>query len=66
MAGLPAKVTPHVLRHTFATWYYVQTKDLTGLMKRGDWSRAGTAMDYAKLAPSDLGERLLDHGWDFR
>lgn len=65
-AGLGADVTPHVLRHTWATWFYAQTRDFGALMDQGGWSGANTANRYRKIAPDDLGQRLLDHGWDFR
>ncbi len=65
-AGLGPDVTPHVLRHTWATWYYAQTMDFGGLMDLGGWSKADMANRYRKLAPDDLAQRLFDHGWDFR
>lgn len=65
-ADLGADVTPHVLRHTWATWYYAQTRDFGGLMDLGGWAKADMANRYRKLAPDDLGDRLLAHGWDFR
>ncbi|WP_170124871.1 tyrosine-type recombinase/integrase [Planktotalea frisia] len=66
LAGLGDDVTPHVLRHTWATWFYAQTRDFGGLMDQGGWSKADMANRYRKLAPDDLSERLLKHGWDFR
>lgn len=65
-AGLGPDVTPHVLRHTWATWFYAQTRDFGALMDLGGWSSADMANRYRKLAPDDLADRLLDHGWDFR
>lgn len=65
-AGLGDDVTPYVLRHTWATWYYAQTRDFGALMDLGGWVKADTANIYRKLAPDDLAERLLAHGWDFR
>lgn len=65
-AGLGDNVTPHVLRHTWATWFYAQTRDFGTLMDQGGWSKADMANRYRKLAPDDLSERLLKHGWDFR
>lgn len=62
----PMKVTPHVLRHTWATWFYAQTRDFGALMDLGGWSKADMANRYRKLAPDDLAERLLARGWDFR
>lgn len=70
MAGLesegPNKVTPHTLRHTWATWFYAQTKDYGELLDQGGWAKSDTAERYRKMAPADLGARLLAHGWDFR
>ncbi len=66
LAGLGDDVTPHVLRHTWATWFYAQTRDFGGLMDQGGWSKADMANRYRKLTPDDLSVRLLKHGWDFR
>ncbi len=65
-AQLGPDVTPHVLRHTWATWHWSQNRDLLELMRSGGWKRADVALHYTKLAPADLGERLLAKGWDFR
>lgn len=65
-AGLGPDVTPHTLRHTFATWHYATNKDLLLLMARGGWKKPDMALRYAKLAPSDLMKDLLSYGWDFR
>lgn len=61
----PRKVTPHTLRHTWATWFYAQTRDFGRLQDLGGWEKADTANRYRKLAPADLSERLFKHGWDF-
>lgn len=60
-----AGVTPHTLRHTWATWYHAATKDFGGLLDLGGWQKADMAQRYRKIAPADLPGRLLDHGWDF-
>jgi len=65
-AGLGDEVVPYTLRHTWATWFYAQTKDYFALLDRGGWRKGDTARDYRKLPPSDLSDRLLRHGWDFR
>ena len=65
LAGLGEDVTPHVLRHTWATWFYAQTKDFGGLMDLGGWKKADMANRYRKLAPADLADRLHAHGWNF-
>jgi len=66
MAQLSNDVTPHVCRHTWATWFWAHNKDLIQLMAFGGWKTAKIALDYAKLAPASLAQDLLDHGWDFR
>lgn len=63
-AALPF-LTPHVLRHTWATWFYAQTLDFGGLMDLGGWQKAEMANRYRKIAPADLAERLARHGWHF-
>lgn len=65
-AELGADVTPHVLRHTWATWMYAQTRDMGALIDEGGWAKADMANRYRKIAPDDLAERLDAHGWDFR
>lgn len=70
IAGLesegPRAVTPHVLRHTWATWFYAASgHNLVALQTNGGWEDARTAMHYTKLAPADLSTRLSAHGWDF-
>lgn len=64
-AGLGVDVTPHVLRHTWATWYYAQTKDFGRMLDLGGWRTVQTAEIYRKLAPANLGDRLHKAGWDF-
>lgn len=64
-AGLGREVTPHVLRHTWATWFYAATHDFGGLLDIGGWQNADMAQRYRKIAPADLPARLADHGWDF-
>lgn len=61
----PDKVTPHTLRHTWATWYYAQTRDFGGLMDLGGWEKADMANRYRKIAPSWLAEALVKAGWEF-
>lgn len=64
-AGLGDDVTPHVLRHTWATWYYSQTLDFGGLLDLGGWRSPDMAMRYRKAAPEALAGALLKTGWDF-
>lgn len=65
-AGLGQDVTPHVLRHTWATWFYASTQDYGRLLDLGGWRTTSTAERYRKIAPADLGRQLESHGWDFK
>lgn len=65
-AGLGPDVTPHTIRHTWATWHYAQNRDFGALLDLGGWSKADVANIYRKIAPDDLGARLYAHGWDYR
>jgi integrase len=47
-------ITPHGLRHTWATWYYAATRDALRLMHRGDWSGLQLVERYAHLATSEI------------
>lgn len=54
----------HVLRHTFATWFYSVTTDRVRLKSLGGWK--SSAVDrYTHLAPRGMKKELLRHGWDF-
>ena len=64
-AGLGRDVTPHVIRHTWATWFYAATKDYGQLLDIGGWRTTSSAERYRKMAPADLGDRLAQAGWDF-
>lgn len=47
-------LTPHDLRHTFATWFYALTKDLLLLKDEGGWRTLSMVERYAHLMPSEL------------
>ena len=47
-------ISPHKLRHTWATWYYQRTKDITKLMELGGWKDPEMAFRYAHLDVSSL------------
>lgn len=49
-AGLDG-ITPHALRHTFATWHYAIHRDLMKLRDEVGWSTITLAERYAKLMP---------------
>lgn len=58
-AGLPATITPHVLRHTWATWHYALHRDLLRLRYDGGWSTASQVERYAHLMPSGHEREIL-------
>ena len=37
-AGLNPELTPHDLRHTWASWHYALNRDLLALKQEGGWS----------------------------
>lgn len=47
-------ITPHGLRHTWATWYYATTQDALRLMHMGGWSGLSLVERYAHLATSRI------------
>lgn len=50
----PADVTPHVLRHTWASWRYAFHRDILRLKAEGDWSSVALVERYAKLVPDGM------------
>lgn len=58
-AQLSRDVTPHVLRHTFASWHYCAWRDPMKLRDDGDWSSIALVERYAKLAPASLRPEVL-------
>lgn len=65
-AGLdPDRYTPHVCRHSWATWFYAQTNDVLRLQSEGGWKSAEWQR-YTKLGTPDLGESALRANWNFR
>ena len=46
-------ITPHTLRHTWATWLYAAGKDPILLRDEGGWSSIAMIERYAHLMPSD-------------
>jgi integrase len=64
-AGLdPATYTPHICRHSWATWYYDQTKDVLRLKAEGGW-KSEEYQRYTKLNAGGIGAIALECGWDF-
>ena len=63
--GLDPRVyTPHVARHSWATWFYSQTRDVVRLKAEGGWE-SGEWERYVKLAAPSLGEAAKRVGFDF-
>lgn len=59
-------VSCHVLRHTWATWAYAATRDLTFLMQQGGWRSAELALRYVHAGTEDLARLVQAHGWEFQ
>ena len=62
-AGLK-DITPHICRHTWATWFYSQTRDPLRMKAEGGWSKDMWER-YAKLATPQLGVIAREFGWEF-
>ena len=55
----------HLFRHTWATWAYACTRDMTYLMGQGGWRSANMVMRYAHTGSDDLAHEILGKGWAF-
>lgn len=51
-AGLDPELTPHDLRHTWASWHYAVHHDLLLLKAEGGWSSVALVERYAHLLPA--------------
>ena len=51
-AGLDPELTPHDLRHSWASWHYALHKDLIRLRQEGGWSTVTLVTRYAHLLPA--------------
>ncbi|WP_406238136.1 tyrosine-type recombinase/integrase [Acetobacter orientalis] len=52
-------MSPHCLRHTFATWHYCAYKDLLKLKEDGGWQTITMVTRYAKKMPDHYREQIL-------
>lgn len=66
-AELPplAKAHCHLFRHTWATWAYAVTRDMTYLMTQAGWRSATMVMRYTHAPAADLATAILEAGWEF-
>jgi integrase len=55
----------HLFRHTWATWAYACTRDMTYLMGQGGWKSANMVMRYSHTAGDGLAMEVLAAGWAF-
>lgn len=65
-AGLDPALTPHDLRHTWASWRYAVDRDLLALKVEGGWSSVTLVERYAHLMPAghEAGIEAFWHGRD--
>lgn len=57
-AGITKPITPHGLRHTWATWHHAQHRDLLLLRHEGGWSSVAMVERYAHLAAPTLAPEI--------
>jgi integrase len=55
----------HLLRHTWATWAYACTRDLTFLMGSGGWRSLTMVGRYVHAASPDSAQSVVDANWAF-
>jgi len=61
-AQLDPDLTPHDLRHTWATWHYALHRDLLLLKAEGGWSSVTLVERYAHLMPQGEEATIRDFG----
>jgi integrase len=64
-AGLATELTPHDLRHTWASWHYALNRDLLLLKVEGGWSSVALVERYAHLMPQGH-EQAIRQFWHHR
>lgn len=60
----PLLYTPHVCRHSWATWSYAQHKDPLKLKTDGGW-RSDQYERYVRLNVPGIGDEARAYGWEF-
>ncbi len=56
--------TPHDCRHTWASWFYAETRDLVALMNLGGWKSEKMVMRYTHLNPDHLAAAIDRLPWE--
>lgn len=66
-AGIERRVTPHIARHTWASWHYAVHRDPMRLRDDGGWASISQVERYAKLVPHGLVPEIVAfwNGTDF-
>ena len=59
-SGIARPVTPHSLRHTWASWHYASHRDPLLLRHEGGWSSVTLVERYAHLAPAGLAAEIAN------
>lgn len=60
----PSLITPHVCRHSWATWFYAQTMDVLRLKAEGGW-KSDEWQRYTRSRLPSIGEEALKLRWNF-
>ena len=60
-AGIGEDITPHTLRHSFATDFYKRTKDIEALRKILGHSDISTTQIYVTLANLDVENAMKEY-----
>jgi len=55
---LETDVTPHVLRHTWATWHYACNRDVAALQKLGGWKTVSMVFRYTHVNVGELAHTI--------
>lgn len=55
---LETDVTPHVCRHTFATWHHIANRDLGALQRLGGWKSVKMVLRYAHSNVDELAHTI--------
>ena len=62
-AGI-SNFSPHDCRHTWASWFYAETRDLRALMELGGWKSERMVFRYTHLNPDHLAAAINRLPWE--